>query len=168
MMGDPASPEGRGIIPNCFAHMFGVIDEERASAEVETKFLVRCSYLEIYKEDVFDLLTEQKRGQDKAKLDVREDQNKGFYVKDLKWVMVNSVEEMEKAMNFGNANRKTASTKMNARSSRSHSIFQIYLETAQVKDGKQYIKAGKLNLVDLAVSCTIIHSLTLTLLFAGF
>jgi len=42
--------------------MFGVIDEERASAEVETKFLVRCSYLEIYKEDVFDLLTEQKRG----------------------------------------------------------------------------------------------------------
>ena len=66
--------------------------------------------------------------------------------------MVNSIEEMEKAMNFGNNNRKTASTKMNARSSRSHSIFQIYLETASMKDGQQVIKAGKLNLVDLAGS----------------
>ena len=59
---------------------------------------------------------------------------------------------MEKAMNFGNNNRKTAATKMNARSSRSHSIFQVYLETAREVDGKQFIKAGKLNLVDLAVS----------------
>lgn len=85
-------------------------------------------------------------------MDVREEKDKGFYVKDLKWIMVNSIAEMEKAMNFGNSNRKTASTKMNARSSRSHSIFQIYLETAIEKDGKQFIKAGKLNLVDLAVS----------------
>lgn len=54
---------------------------------------------------------------------MREDTNKGFYVKDLKWIMVNSVTELEKAMNYGNNNRKTASTKMNARSSRSHSIF---------------------------------------------
>ena len=114
--------------------------------------MVRCSYLEIYKEDVFDLLTEKRRGEEPKKLDVREDQGKGFYVKDLKWLMVNSIEEMEKAMNFGNNNRKTASTKMNARSSRSHSIFQIYLETAVEKDGKQFIKAGKLNLVDLAGS----------------
>ena len=98
--------------------------------------MVRCSYLEIYKEDVFDLLTEKRRGEDPKRLDVREDSGKGFYVKDLKWLMVNSIDEMEKAMTFGNNNRKTASTKMNARSSRSHSIFQIYLETAVEKEGK--------------------------------
>lgn len=86
--------------------------------------------MEIYKEDVFDLLTDKKRGAPNSRLDVREDANKCFYVKDLKWIMVNSIEEMEKAMNFGNSNRKTAATKMNARSSRSHSIFQVYLETA--------------------------------------
>lgn len=63
-------------------------------------------------------------------------------------------------MNFGNSNRKTASTKMNARSSRSHSIFQIYLETAIEKDGKQFIKAGKLNLVDLAVSGIVQYIIT--------
>lgn len=123
MMGEPSTPAGRGIIPNCFAHIFGAIEENRAESETEIKYLVQCSYLEIYKEDVFDLLTEKKRGAQAQKLDVKEDSNKGFYVKDLKWVMVNSIEEMEKAMNFGNNNRKTAATKMNARSSRSHSIF---------------------------------------------
>ena len=61
---------------------------------------------------------------------------------------------MEKAMNFGTNNRKTASTKMNDTSSRSHSIFTIYIETATNVEGKDKarIKAGKLNLVDLAVS----------------
>mmetsp|Transcript_41090 Transcript_41090/g.53900 ORF Transcript_41090/g.53900 Transcript_41090/m.53900 type:complete len:196 (-) Transcript_41090:331-918(-) len=152
MMGDPSTASERGIIPNCFAHIFGAIEENRQESDKETKYLVQCSYLEIYKEDVFDLLTEKKRGAPAQKLDVREDANRNFYVKDLKWVMVNSIEEMEKAMNFGNNNRKTAATKMNARSSRSHSIFQVYLETATTQDGQQVIKAGKLNLVDLAVS----------------
>ena len=62
MMGDPSTPEGRGIIPNCFAHIFGVMDENRSENAAEIKYLVRCSYLEIYTEDAFDLLTEKKRG----------------------------------------------------------------------------------------------------------
>ena len=90
-MGEPATKEGRGIIPNCFDHIFGCMDEKTAE-NAEIKYLVRCSYLEIYKEDVFDLLTEvPARGQPKKKLDVREDPGKGFYVADLKWAMVNSV-----------------------------------------------------------------------------
>ena len=75
-----------------------------------------------------------------------------MYVKGLKTLIVKSVPEMERAMNFGTVNRKTASTAMNATSSRSHSIFTIYVETAEKKEGEQVIKAGKLNLVDLAVS----------------
>ena len=54
MMGLPDDPEMRGIIPNCFNHIFGCIDED----ESQKKYLVRCSYLEIYQEDVFDLLVE--------------------------------------------------------------------------------------------------------------
>ena len=60
MMGDPSTAANRGIIPNCFAHIFGAIDENQQTGE-EMKYLVQCSYLEIYKEDVFDLLTEKKR-----------------------------------------------------------------------------------------------------------
>ena len=81
-----------------------------------------------------------------------------MFVKDLKWLMVNSIPEMERAMNYGMSNRKTAATKMNSESSRSHSIFTIYIETATTKDGNQVIKAGKLNLVDLAVSDLLLTS----------
>lgn len=60
MMGVPSDPELRGIIPNCFKHIFGCIDED--SAIEGKRFLVRCSYLEIYNEEVYDLLMEQKKG----------------------------------------------------------------------------------------------------------
>ena len=134
MMGVPTEQSLRGIIPNCFEHIFGCLNETKEQ-DAETKFLVRCSYLEIYNEDVFDLLTEHKKNAMPIKLDVKEDPNKGIYVKDLKWIMVNSIPEMERAMMFGMNNRKTASTKMNSESSRSHSIFTIYIETAVTKDG---------------------------------
>ena len=55
-------------------------------------------------------------------------------------------------MNAGNKHRKTGQTAMNDQSSRSHSIFTIYIETSVIKNGDQKIKAGKLNLVDLAGS----------------
>ena len=56
MLGVPGDPELRGIIPNCFAQIFGFIDEKNC----DMKFLVRCSYLEIYNEEIHDLLIEDK------------------------------------------------------------------------------------------------------------
>ena len=93
------------------------------------KFLIRCSYLEIYNEEVRDLLAPQ-NGPPK-KLDLKEDANKGVFVKDLICIVVKSIPEIEKAMNFGTANRMVAATNMNNTSSRSHSIFTIYIETAE-------------------------------------
>jgi len=46
-------------------------------------------------------------------------------------LIVKSIPEIEKAMNFGTNNRKTAATDMNKDSSRSHSLFTIYIETAE-------------------------------------
>ena len=70
MLGVPENPDLRGIIPNCFAQIFGFIDESHSGM----KFLVRCSYLEIYNEEVHDLLVEHKKnGKGEVKLDVKED-----------------------------------------------------------------------------------------------
>lgn len=58
-------------------------------------------------------------------------------------------------MDMGNGNRVVGATAMNATSSRSHSIFTIYVETSEADpnaEGESRIKAGKLNLVDLAGS----------------
>ena len=144
MVGDYGKEDSKGIIPKAFSHIFGYID----SKDDDTKFLVRCSYLEIYNEGILDLL-----GNDHtAKHDVKEDPDKGIYVQNLTNIIVKSVPEIEQIMKAGNKHRKTGQTAMNDQSSRSHSIFTIYIETAVTTDGDQKIRAGKLNLVDLAGS----------------
>jgi uncharacterized protein YbcV (DUF1398 family) len=64
-------------------------------------------------------------------LAIKEDANKGIYVQDLTQVIVKSVPELEKILFAGMKNRKVGKTAMNAESSRSHSIFTIYIEQAE-------------------------------------
>lgn len=105
--------------------------------------------MEIYNEQIRDLLAKDIE----KRLELKEDKDKGVFVKDLTTCIVKSIPEIEAYMEHGTGNRKTGETAMNKDSSRSHSIFTIYVETAQAdEDGEQRIKAGKLNLVDLAGS----------------
>ena len=113
-------PELRGIIPNSFAHIFGHI----AKSDGSTQFLVRVSYLEIYCENVRDLLA---KDQDKT-LQIKERPEVGVYVKDLSAFVVKNADDMDKIMNTGNSHRMVGQTAMNARSSRSHAIFTIVVE----------------------------------------
>ncbi|XP_062962373.1 kinesin-like protein KIF17 isoform X2 [Cynocephalus volans] len=134
----------RGIIPRAFEHIF-----ESVQCAENTKFLVRASYLEIYNEDVRDLL-----GADtKQKLELKEHPEKGVYVKGLSMHTVHSVAQCERIMETGWKNRSVGYTLMNKDSSRSHSIFTISIEICAVDErGKDHLRAGKLNLVDLAGS----------------
>ena len=61
---------------------------------------------------------------------MKEDSKKGIYVKDLTNVIVKNISEITKAMDAGTKNWKTGETAMNKSSSRSHSIFTIYIECA--------------------------------------
>jgi len=138
-------PEQRGITPRSFVHIFQKIAED---TDCET-FLVRASYLEIYNEEVRDLLSKDP----KNKLPLKEDVERGVYVKDLTSYVVKGVEEMEHVLQAGKKNRSVGATLMNQDSSRSHSIFSIVIESsANRNDGSRAIRAGKLNLVDLAGS----------------
>uniref|UniRef100_A0A5F9CE71 Kinesin-like protein n=1 Tax=Oryctolagus cuniculus TaxID=9986 RepID=A0A5F9CE71_RABIT len=131
-----------GIIPTAFEHVF-------ESCAENTKFLVRASYLEIYNEDVRDLLG----ANTKQKLELKEHPEKGVYVKGLSMHTVHSVAQCERVMETGWKNRSVGYTLMNKDSSRSHSIFTISIEIYAVDErGKDHLRAGKLNLVDLAGS----------------
>ena len=144
MMGIVEDPDKRGIIPNAFNHIFGFIKTEGENK----KFLVRCSFVEIYNEEVRDLL-----GDSNNKLKIREDPKKGIFIEDLKYVMIKDSNDTEKCLNKGNKNRHVGQTSMNDQSSRSHSLFTVYLEIEEKgAEGKSRIKSGKLNLVDLAGS----------------
>lgn len=111
--------------------------------------MIRCSYLEIYNENIRDLLSKNIE----KKLDIKEHPDKGVYVQDLTTCIVKTIPEIEKYMEQGNTHRMVGETAMNKDSSRSHSIFTIYVETSERVEGEDSkIKAGKLNLVDLAGS----------------
>lgn len=145
MEGIRSIPEKRGIIPNSFAHVFGHI----AKAEEDIRFLVRVSYLEIYNEEVRDLL-----GKDQTQhLEVKERPDVGVYVKDLSAFVVNNADDMDRIMTLGNKNRSVGATNMNLHSSRSHAIFTLTIECSEKgADGQQHVRVGKLHLVDLAGS----------------
>ncbi|XP_025408168.1 kinesin-like protein KIF17 isoform X3 [Sipha flava] len=146
MQGVDSPPNQRGIIPRAFEHVF-----EAISVTDDVKFLVLASYIEIYNEEVRDLLSSDT----KRKLELKESPERGVYVNELSHHAVQDVIECQKLMEKGWRNRATGATMMNADSSRSHSIFTISVEmmsmSQDVEDIKS-IKRGKLCLVDLAGS----------------
>jgi kinesin family protein 3/17 len=145
MEGVPDPHHLRGIIPRAFEHVFKTID---ASSNIK-QFLVRASMLELYNEEIRDLLAKNP----KNKLELREKPDVGVYVKDLSAFMIQDVQEMQEKLALGRRNRAVGETKMNQDSSRSHCLFSITVEASDVgQDGEQHIRMGKLNLVDLAGS----------------
>jgi len=144
MEGVRSDPELRGVIPNSFDHIFTHISRTH-----DQQYLVRASYLEIYQEEIRDLLAKDQ----KKKLDLKERPDTGIYVKDLQSFVTKSVKEIEHVMNVGNQNRAVGATNMNEHSSRSHAIFLIFVECSETgPDEETHIRVGKLNMVDLAGS----------------
>ncbi|XP_076338911.1 LOW QUALITY PROTEIN: kinesin-like protein KIF3B [Tachypleus tridentatus] len=144
MEGIRSDPEKKGVIPNSFDHIYSHI----ARSENQ-EYLVRASYLEIYQEEIRDLLAKDQS----KRLELKERPDIGVYVKDLSSFVCKSIKEIEHVMTVGNQNRSVGATNMNLHSSRSHAIFIITIEHSQLgPDDKNHIRVGKLNLVDLAGS----------------
>lgn len=144
MLGVSSDPEKRGIIPNSFQHIFTHISRTQ-----NQKYLVRSSYLEIYQEEIRDLL----RKDNNKRLELKESPDFGVYVKDLSSVVTKNATEIEHLMHMGDQSRSVGFTNMNERSSRSHAIFVITVECSEEgPDGQDHIRVGKLNMVDLAGS----------------
>ncbi len=145
MQGLPTPEALRGVIPRSFDHVFEAI---RITTGVQ--FLVRCSYLEIYNEEIRDLLGKNPSD----RLELKEDPGKGVFVKGLTEIVVEDENTINEVMEEGLGNRSVAATAMNATSSRSHAIFTMWVEASEVDERtqKEMIRVGKLNLVDLAGS----------------
>lgn len=144
MQGVTNDSDMRGVIPNSFHHIFTQISRTQ-----NQKYLVRSSYLEIYQEEIRDLLCKDNN----KKLELKENSDFGVYVKDLTSVVTKNATEIEHVMNLGNQSRSVGFTNMNERSSRSHAIFVVTVECSEVGvDGEDHIRVGKLNMVDLAGS----------------
>ncbi|KAH0485821.1 MAG: hypothetical protein KVP17_002858 [Porospora cf. gigantea B] len=139
-------PPGAGVIPRSARMIFHALNERTS------EWSVLVSYLEIYNEELIDLLASG----EKHSLRIYDDgmsRGKGMAVDRLEWRAVKSLDDIFGIINTAVSKRRTAETLLNQNSSRSHSIFTI---TVHLKEGgmetDDVIKIGKLNLVDLAGS----------------
>ncbi|CAH8875485.1 unnamed protein product [Trichobilharzia szidati] len=144
--------DDRGIIPRGIAHLFEEI-QNRSTLSIT----VKLSYFEIYNEQIIDLLndistskTVRKQSPDLLQIAESNDQ---VYIKGLKCITVNNVEEALTVLFEGELNRTTASHVMNHSSSRSHVILTVYLEIVDPMDSSDgYTRYSKIHYVDLAGS----------------
>ncbi|XP_064416234.1 kinesin-like protein KIF18B [Latimeria chalumnae] len=113
----------------------------------EKRCEVAVSYLEVYNEQIHDLL------EPKKPLAVREDRQKGVVVQGLSFHQPKSAEQLLEVLANGNKNRTQHPTDANATSSRSHAIFQIYVKQEdRIGSLKQNLRVAKMCLIDLAGS----------------
>lgn len=160
MQGTATQP---GVIPLAITDIFSYIRETPSR-----EFLLRVSYLEIYNERIHDLLSMPTGGgvgggqQEEIKL--REDSKRGVYATPLKEEIVQSPTQLLRVIARGDQARRTASTQFNARSSRSHAVVQIVVESRQrlpgaAPEGSKRsgiapggVRVSTLSLIDLAGS----------------
>ncbi|KAL1219322.1 Kinesin-like protein KIN-12B [Cardamine amara subsp. amara] len=144
------SGDQRGLTPRVFELLFARISEEQAKhAERQLNYQCRCSFLEIYNEQITDLLDPSQKN-----LMIREDVKSGVYVENLTEEYVKNLKDLSKLLIKGLANRRTGATSVNAESSRSHCVFTCVVEShcKSVADGLSSFKTSRINLVDLAGS----------------
>ncbi|KNC53662.1 kinesin family member 1B [Thecamonas trahens ATCC 50062] len=163
--------EAKGLIPRGCEALFERLAAAEADAQVSGAS-VEVSYLEIYNENIRDLLSPRlgatrtlsglqrvespgahRAGEHSGShLTIRENPQLGVYVVGLSKILVKSYADIEKAINAGNRSRTVARTKMNDTSSRSHSVFTIYFsKEAETSIGSEST-FSKISLIDLAGS----------------
>lgn len=145
MSGERTSFQQRGLIPHALHTIFREID-----ARVDKMYKVHVSYLEIYCEQLYDLLSDSPGSGDS--LSILDDPQQGTYVRGLGKIAVSSEEEALMQYFAGEQGRSTASHVLNASSSRSHCIFTIHVETRNSDAASERALVSKLHLVDLAGS----------------
>ncbi|CAM0906710.1 unnamed protein product [Alopecurus aequalis] len=139
----------RGVVPRFFQHLFSQIQgKQESSPEKQTSYQCRCSFLEVFNEQINDLLDPSQRN-----LQIRETTGNGIHVENLTDEYVSTVEDVNQILMKGLSKRKIGTDSMNLKNSRSHVIFTCVIE-AWSKDfssnGFSSSKTSKITFVDLA------------------
>ncbi|XP_068918541.1 chromosome-associated kinesin KIF4A [Petaurus breviceps papuanus] len=133
-----------GVIPRVIRLLFTEMDKK-----VDFEFNLKVSYLEIYNEEILDLLCPSR--EKSSQINIREDPKEGIKIIGLTEKTVSLAVDTVSCLEQGNNGRTVASTAMNSQSSRSHAIFTISIEQKKKSDKNSSFRS-KLHLVDLAGS----------------
>ncbi|NWR66125.1 KIF4 protein, partial [Bucorvus abyssinicus] len=133
-----------GVIPRVIKLLFKEKEQRQ-----DWDFVLKVSYLEIYNEDILDLLCSSRERS--SQISIREDPKEGIKIVGLTERNVTCAQDTVSCLEQGNNSRTVASTAMNSQSSRSHAIFTVCIDQKKKAD-KNSIFHSKLHLVDLAGS----------------
>ncbi|CAG8480607.1 1201_t:CDS:2, partial [Gigaspora rosea] len=114
--------ESKGIIPRAISTLFKTMNSSQLKSR---KFSIKVSFIEIYNEDLIDLLADNIGNDNKPQVTIREDSKGNIIWNGLQEIRVNGVEEVMSHLSRGSQNRQVGATDMNAQSSRSHAIFSV-------------------------------------------
>mmetsp|Transcript_62970 Transcript_62970/g.137582 ORF Transcript_62970/g.137582 Transcript_62970/m.137582 type:complete len:730 (-) Transcript_62970:80-2269(-) len=137
----------RGIVPRAISQIY-----MEAQARPENNITIKLSYVEIYNELMFDLLTDVGVSEQSGDLHIVEDARGAVQVKGLSTVIASSEEEALHVFFQGDTNRHVAEHALNKGSTRSHCVFTIYVESRSRVESNEKVICSKLHLVDLAGS----------------
>lgn len=140
-----SSEHQAGIIPRTIDLLF---DCFLRSKDYGWEYSIKASFLEIYNEVLFDLLSNEQKDLDIKMANPRDLTE--IYVSNLTEVDIRNADELHELMHMAKQNRATASTVGNERSSRSHAVTRIQLTGVHAQ--KNEINIGTINLIDLAGS----------------
>jgi len=143
MSGSSLDYKYRGIMPRVISNLF-----QEIQSRYEQSITFRVSYLEIYNETMYDLLSPDLS----TNISINEDGKGGIFFKGLTQKICNNEEEALSSLFEGETNRTIAQHNMNAASSRSHAVFTIHLEIRSRVESTERVIYSKINLVDLAGS----------------
>ena len=126
--------------------------------EEDTILKLTCSYLEIYNEGIYDLLTKKEEDIGKELTIFEDAANNKFIVKNETRKNIKSMKDVIKYLKFGEKNRNYAETYFNHKSSRSHTIFAVQIENEKIIKGETaFVKTSTINFVDLAGSERLLY-----------
>ncbi|KAI8730866.1 kinesin protein KIF15, partial [Biomphalaria glabrata] len=140
------SSQLRGVFPRSLEYLFSVIAHQQDHGS-KKQFLWYCSFLEIYQEQIFDLLDAASQG-----IHLRENINKGVFVDGLIEQVICNPRDAYQLIIKGWLNRRVALTSMNREGSRSHAVFTVKIESKEEVGGFQKSNISQINLIDLAGS----------------
>ena len=147
MSGSSSNFNYRGIIPRAITRLF-----QELGGKVEYESKVSISYLEIYNEIIFDLLSPIPANEQKGEINFQEDSKGNVVVKGLTKHSVANEEEAFNLLFEGESNRTVSEHQLNKGSTRSHCIFTISVEMKSKVESSEKVLTSKLNFVDLAGS----------------
>ena len=147
MSGSSSNFNYRGIIPRAITRLF-----QELGGKIDYESKVSISYLEIYNETIFDLLSPLPANEQKGEINFQEDAKGNVVVKGLTKHTVANEEEAFNLLFEGESNRTISEHQLNKASTRSHCIFTISIEMKSKVESSEKVLTSKLNFVDLAGS----------------